>query len=86
VSAEAEVAAFVQNVDTNDGQCTLTMTSGTTIRTASKPATADANTTQCGTVAILGAQLTPGPWTAVISFTSSRGAGAAAPVQIQVGR
>lgn len=85
VSAEAEVAAFVQNVDTNDGQCTLTMTSGAITRTASKPATADVSTTQCGTVAIPGAQLTPGQWTAVISFASSRGGGAAAPVQIQVG-
>jgi hypothetical protein len=66
------------------GTCTLTLTMGTQTQTASRAATATADSTQCGVLAIAGTQLTPGTWTAVVSFSAPGVAGTSAPVAVQV--
>jgi ABC-type molybdate transport system substrate-binding protein len=84
VANDAEVAAYVQSLQPAGGNCTLTMTLAGTTRTASKAASTDVSTTQCGTVAIPAGQLSTGTWTATVSYKSATASGVSAPVTIQV--
>lgn len=81
---QAQASAFVQSVVTDNGQCTLTLTQGTSVRTVSKAATPDVSTTQCGTMSIARAQLAPGTWNAVVTFSSASTSGTSAPFSIVV--
>ena len=66
------------------GTCTLTATKGEVSLTGTSTATADASTTSCGTVSISGAALTPGTWTAVLSYSSAAGSVAAPALTVEV--
>jgi hypothetical protein len=81
---DAEVAAYVQALQPTGGTCTLTMTHSGTTRTQSKAATPDVSTTQCGTIAIPGSQLSSGQWTATVSYSSASATGTSTPVTIEV--
>ena len=83
-AADAEVAAYVQGLEPAGGNCTLTMVRDAITRTSSKPSTADVSTTQCGTIAIPGSQLSSGQWTATVNYSSSAAAGTSTPVMIEV--
>jgi hypothetical protein len=83
-SQTAQVSAIVQNVITDSGTCTLTLSLGATNVHVTKAAAADASTTECGTMAIPRVQLAAGKWTAVVSFNSPNHSGSSAAVQIEV--
>jgi len=82
----AEVGANVEDKVIRDGSCTLTMRRGSLTRTASHKATITPSSTSCGVLTIPGAELSPGAWTAVVTFTSPSATGSSDPVTITVTR
>src|SRR6185437_7154319 len=80
----AEVDAFAPDVLVSNAKCTLTLTRAGVTRTASRPASASASTTQCGALTVPGSQLVAGDWTAVVRFDSPSAAGSSTPVTIRV--
>jgi hypothetical protein len=82
----AEVGANVEGKVIRNGSCTLTMRRGSVTRTASHKAVIAPSSTSCGVLTIPGSKLTPGAWTAVVTFTSPTATGSSDPVTITVTR
>jgi hypothetical protein len=78
-----EASGFVAVVESG-ATCTLTLTAGGTSRTAAGPAEPSASTTECPVLSLSRDQLTPGPWSAVLSYTSASTSAASAPTTIEV--
>jgi hypothetical protein len=67
-----------------DGVCTLTATQGSVSAVIKSSATADATTTQCGTLAFGADQLGSGVWALTLTYDSSASFGRAEPVNVTV--
>jgi len=80
------VGANVEGKVIRNGNCTLTMRRGALTRTASHKATITPSSTSCGVLTIPGSKLSPGAWTAVVTFTSPTATGSSDPVTITVTR
>jgi hypothetical protein len=65
------VGAYVAGVLENGGECGLTLSDGTTERTATVEAVADARTTSCGELAL--PDMAPGSWSGQLTYTSAGG-------------
>lgn len=75
---EVEVRAFVGNRIDTDGTCTITIAKGMTTVTRTKKATADATTTQCGSVDIPRSEFAEGgQWDVTVTYTSGGATGKA---------
>jgi len=79
-----EVDGYLTGLVESDGLCTLTLTNGDTSVTTTTPGTPDAKTTSCGGAAVPGDQLSPGAWTAVLTYESSTSHGSSGQVEVQV--
>lgn len=82
-SRTAKVAGYA-NVVEQGGTCTLSLTAGGTVVTATTTAHPDASTTSCGLILASDPRLTPGPWTATLTYTSSTSTGKSTPLTIEV--
>jgi hypothetical protein len=67
----AEVAGYVSGLVESDGQCTLALERDGVRLETTRAATADATTTACGWLTIDDPEITPGTWTATLSYQSS---------------
>lgn len=75
---------FVDGIIESDGRCTLTMEKdGTTVDTA-KNSLQNAQSTSCGQMTMSYTKLTPGKWTAILSYSSSASKGSSDPVVVEV--
>jgi hypothetical protein len=74
-SQQAEVRGYVAGVNEEGGTCTLTLTNGSQKVTETKPATPDAQTVSCGLISIARDKLSPGTWTATLSYSSNNAEG-----------
>jgi hypothetical protein len=83
-SSSVEVSAFLGGVLEDGGTCTLTLTKDGASQTASTAGTADVSTTICGLLSVPDAGLTPGTWSAVVTYDSSATTGSSDPVQVTV--
>lgn len=79
-----EVDAVVLDRVEDGGTCTLTLTRDGDSREASAGAFADVTTTICEPLVLTGADLAPGTWQAVVTYSSDRATGAAAAVEVTV--
>jgi hypothetical protein len=77
------VGGFADVIETG-GTCTLTLTSGSRTASVSRPATADATTTTCGTLSVPRTQLAAGSWSAVLGYVSPTSSGLSDAVTIEV--
>ncbi|PFG32528.1 hypothetical protein [Sanguibacter antarcticus] len=78
-----EVGAYAATIE-SAGTCTLTLTSGSTVRTATLDALVDVSTMSCGGFLIPGAELSTGTWTAVVTYSSAASSGKSDPVEVVV--
>ena len=74
-TGSVEVNAFVSGVIEDGGTCTAALTLGSTTRTVTAPAAADATTTGCTPMIVPGDQLSAGDWQAVVTYTSATAEG-----------
>lgn len=65
-----EVRGYVPGINEDGGTCTLTLTKGGQTVTASGAATPDATTVSCGLITINWGKLSPGAWSATLSYSS----------------
>jgi len=82
-SGAVEVGGYATVVEPA-GTCTLRLTHGNQVVTLKHTATADATTVACGGFSVPRKELAAGPWQAVLAYASSRSAGAATAVTVQV--
>jgi len=82
-SGAVEVGGYATVVEPA-GTCTLRLTHGNQVVTLKHAATADATTVACGGFSVPRKELAAGPWQAVLAYASSRSAGAATAVTVQV--
>lgn len=66
------------------GSCTLSLSQGAVTMTQTIDALTDVSTMSCGGFQIPSADLSPGTWTAVVSYASSTSTGTSAPVEVIV--
>ena len=78
------VRGYLEDVVEDDGVCTLTLTAGGTTRTAERNGTSNVTSTSCGALTVPGAELSPGAWTAVVTYRSSTSRGTSDPVEVAV--
>lgn len=78
-----QASGFVAGIIEDGGVCTLTLTKGTDVVTATSTATADATTTSCGLLQTSGT-LSAGTWSAVLSYSSSKAEGRSRALQVAV--
>jgi hypothetical protein len=83
-SGAVEVGSYLPDASESDGTCTLTLTKGATSVDVSGSATPDVTSTACGDLTVPGDQLSPGDWTAVVTYESSTSRGASDPVEVEV--
>jgi hypothetical protein len=83
-SSSVEVGAYVAGVVESGGTCTLTLTGPGATRTATVTGEADAGSTSCTTMAVPGAQLSTGSWTAVVDYRSADAGGTSSSVTVDV--
>ncbi|MGY1833244.1 hypothetical protein ACI8AA_22740 [Geodermatophilus sp. SYSU D01180] len=83
-SAAVEVDGFVPAVVEPDGVCTVTLTNGGRVVSVQVAATADVTSTACGGASVPASDLTPGTWTAVLSYQSAQSAGSSDPIEVVV--
>lgn len=82
-TSSVEVGAYAALVDPA-GSCTLTLTRDATTRVQTIDALADVSTMSCGGFQVGRADLTPGTWSAVVTYASSGSSGTSAPVEVVV--
>lgn len=70
-----EAGGYISPVVESGGRCTLELTQGTRAVTVSAPAEPDATTTACGNLSAARSRLTPGRWTAVLRYASTKTTG-----------
>lgn len=78
------VDGFVHSVVEETGTCTLTLTKDGVTATTSVPGARSASTTSCGGAIVPGSDLTPGTWTAVLTYESPTSTASAEPVEVTV--
>lgn len=78
-----EVSGFVPVVE-SDGVCRLVLSSAAGEVAVEQAATPDASTTSCGWLSVPAAELSPGTWSAVLSYTSGASVASSAPVPVEV--
>ncbi|SDD82253.1 hypothetical protein SAMN05216410_0223 [Sanguibacter gelidistatuariae] len=78
-----EVGAYAAVVE-NTGQCTLTLTKGTTVRSQTLDALSDVSTMSCGGFLIPGSDLSTGTWSAIVTYVSERSSGQSDPIEVTV--
>jgi hypothetical protein len=78
------VDGFVPSVVESTGTCTLVLTKDGTTVTTSVPGTPSVSTTSCGGAVVPGSELSPGTWTAVLSYESPTSSASAEPVEVTV--
>ncbi|GEK21662.1 hypothetical protein [Cellulomonas xylanilytica] len=83
-AGRVEVGAYVDGVIEGTGTCTLTLKRSGRSVSETVPATADASSTSCGAVAVDGAQLSSGTWSAVVDYDSPTSVGSSAPTEVVV--
>ncbi|MGY1635031.1 hypothetical protein ACI78V_00060 [Geodermatophilus sp. SYSU D00742] len=76
------VGAYVAGVLENGGECGLSLSDGSTERTATVEAVADARTTSCGELTL--PEMTPGSWSGQVTYTSARGTTLSRDVEVVV--
>lgn len=79
-----EVDGYVADVAESGGTCTLTLTQGATSVTATVPADREPSVTSCSGARIPRTQLSPGTWTAVLSYDSAGSHGDSSPARVAV--
>lgn len=83
-SGSVRVGGFAEVLEA-DGTCVLTLSrSGHADVTAEGPASPDATSAACGELAVDGALLAPGPWTARLEYRSSGASGQSGPTTIEL--
>ena len=83
VSAGVTVRGYANTVDV-DATCTLDLTKADVTRSVSVEALEGPTTMSCGELTIGVAELTPGDWTAVLSYESTTAWGTSDPVVVTV--
>ena len=83
-SSAVEAGGYVSGVLEMEGRCTLTLTARGTTRTATSAAEPDATTMSCGSLSVPGSDLSPGTWTAVLTYESGTARGGSAPFEVDV--
>lgn len=78
-----DVSAIVPNVREGGGTCTVTLTQGSTVRTATSGGVAASTYTGCQAVAVTG--LATGTWQVRVGYASEKAVGASAVRTVQVG-
>lgn len=68
---EVVVGSYVPDLVESGGSCTLTLTQGSSMVSATTSALADAASTVCGDLAVPGASLMPGTWSASVTYESN---------------
>jgi hypothetical protein len=84
VDGAAEVTGYAEVVE-EDGTCTLTLTSGSTVLTVDRSAALDATTTSCGLLQLSDSRLRAGAWTGTLTYDSATSHGVSAPFTLQIG-
>jgi hypothetical protein len=79
-----EASGFVSGVVEDGGTCRITLTRGQESAVAESRGEADATTTVCPSVSVAEDELSPGTWTAVLSYESGTSAGRSAPLEVEV--
>lgn len=82
-SSSVEVGAYAALVEPA-ATCTLTLTQGSITRTQTIDALTDVSTMSCGGFQVARSELTPGTWTAVVTYGSATSSGTSAPVEVTV--
>ena len=83
-SPNVEVRGYVPGINEEGGTCTLTLTKSGQKVTESKEATPDAKTVSCGLISIARTRLTPGAWSATLSYSSASSEGTSTSNSIEV--
>lgn len=83
ITQQAEVSGYVGGVIENGGTCTLTLEKSGQKVTESKAAIADAQTTSCGLISVARDRLSPGNWTATLSYSSASAEGTSEPRTVE---
>jgi len=83
-TGSVEVDGYLPGVAEDSGTCTLTLTRDAVTVTAAVPGTENINDTDCGGAAVPRAQLSPGTWTAVLSYSSSSTRASSEPAEVVV--
>ncbi len=78
------VRAYLPGLVEDGGTCTLTLTRGADVRTATADGMADASTTICGRLTVPGDQLRPGEWQAVVTYASAGVSGSSDAAEVNV--
>jgi hypothetical protein len=81
---QANANAIVPGTLVPSGSCTLTLSMGSVLRTATRAASTSGDSMQCGVMSIPSAQLTVGTWSATVRFDSATAAGISTAVTISV--
>jgi hypothetical protein len=82
-SGTVQANGFAAGVIEDGGTCTLTLTHGSSVVTATSTAAADATTTSCGLLETAPG-LAPGTWNAVLSYSSPHAHGTSDSVEVTV--
>lgn len=80
----AIVRGYAGSVIEDGATCRLTLTKDGVQVSAERAATPDASNTSCGRLSVSDDRLTPGTWTAVLSYTSAEHFGTADRVDVEV--
>ncbi|MGY1807354.1 hypothetical protein ACI8AF_08280 [Blastococcus sp. SYSU D00669] len=80
----AEAAGLVPGLVESGGTCELTLTRERTTVTGQAAAESDGRSTWCGSVTVAGGDLTPGTWSAVLSYRSATASGATDAFDLEV--
>lgn len=83
ITQQAEVSGYVGGIIENGGTCTLTLEKSGQKVTESKAAIADAQTTSCGLITVARNRLSPGNWTATLSYSSDNAEGTSQPRSVE---
>jgi hypothetical protein len=83
-ASTVEVAGFLPGAVESDGTCTLTLTNAGSSVAATVAGSPDASSTSCGGLVVPGASISPGTWTAVVSYQSSTSRGTSEPTRVVV--
>ncbi|MFE4464974.1 hypothetical protein ACFRCR_07610 [Oerskovia sp. NPDC056781] len=82
-AAGVVVRGFADTVDT-EATCTLELSLSGVVRTVTSEALEGPTTMSCGELIVSSAEVSPGDWTAVLSYESTTAWGASAPVVVTV--
>lgn len=82
-SRTVQASGFVAGLIEDGGTCTLTLTKGSDVVTATSKGTADATTTSCGLLQTP-TGVAAGTWTAVLAYSSARATGHSSAQEVTV--